>query len=363
MEKQKSKEKRKHTAKSVMKLVNQLSSEERARLCAMLVEAEGGTEDMETFLTERRFSGGRVCPICGGVHVQRNGRRKNGTQKFICKDCGKTFSITKNTIFEGTRKGLPVWKEFMACMSEGLSLDKTAERCGITHATAFVWRHKVLDAIGEAQKGTELTGIAEADEAFLPVSYKGDKKAFEGDGCGRKPRKRGGGNHRRGLSDELVCLPCAVDRKGKAVSKVAKLGKCSAAAVEAVLGGHVSATATLCTDGDTSYRRFAKGNGNALVQIKGGKGTVKGIYHIQHLNAYHSRLKKFLASLKGVSTKYLNNYLTWVNVLGTVRGGLAQKAMALIDHAASALFSETSANVPNRPPIPILVKNQSRIKL
>ena len=73
----------------------------------------------------------------------------------------------------------------MACMSESLSLDKTAERCGITHATAFVWRHKVLDAIGEALKGTELTGIAEADAAFLPISCKGD-------GCGRKPRKLGG---------------------------------------------------------------------------------------------------------------------------------------------------------------------------
>ena len=28
----------------------------------------------------------------------------------------------------------------------------TVERCGITHATAFVWRHKVLDAIGDALK-------------------------------------------------------------------------------------------------------------------------------------------------------------------------------------------------------------------
>ena len=352
-------EKQRHTAKSIMELVNRLPSEERARLCTMLAGAKEGTEDMDTFLTERRFAGGRVCPLCGGTHVQRNGKRKNGTQKFICRDCGKTFSITKNTIFEGTRKGLAVWKEFMACMSEGLSLDKTAERCGITHATAFVWRHKVLDAIGESLKGTELTGIAEADEAFLPVSYKGDRKAFEGEGCGREPRKRGGGNHKRGLSDELVCLPCAVDRKGKAVSKVAKLGKCSAEAVKAVLGGHVSSEATLCTDGDRSYRRFAKGNGNALVQIKGGKGTVKGIYHIQHLNAYHARLKAFLARLKGVSTKYLNNYLTWVNVLEGVCGGLAQKAMTLIDYAASAPFAETSASVPNRPPIPVLVKNQS----
>ena len=90
--------------------------------------------------------------------------------------------IRKNTIFSGTHKSAAVWKEFLRCMSEGLSLDKTAERCGITHATAFVWRHKVLDAIGDALKDTELTGIVEADEAFLPVSYKGDRKAFDGGG-------------------------------------------------------------------------------------------------------------------------------------------------------------------------------------
>ena len=356
-------EKQRHTAKSVMELFRQLPEGERAELLKMLEEAQGGNEDLETMLMEKRFADGRVCPICGGVHVQRNGRRANGSQKFVCTDCGKTFSIRKNTIFSGTHKSAAVWKEFLRCMSEGLSLDRTAERCGITHPTAFVWRHKVLDAIGEALKGTELTGIVEADEAFLPVSYKGDKKAFDGGGCGREPRKRGGGNHRRGLSDELVCLPCAIDRKGKAVSRVAKLGKCSAAAVKAVLGGHVSEKATLCTDGDASYRKFSKDNGNGLVQIKGGKGSVKGIYHIQHLNAYHSRLKAFLASFRGVSTKYLNNYLTWNNVVGARRGGLAEKASTLLDLVVSALFSETSIAIPNRSPLPILVKNQTKIKL
>ena len=356
-------EKEKHTAKSVMELFRQLPEGERAELLKMLEEAQDGNEDLETMLMEKRFSEGRVCPICGGVHVQRNGRRANGSQKFVCTDCGKTFSIKKNTIFSGTHKSASVWKEFLGCMSEGLSLDKTAERCGITHPTAFVWRHKVLDAIGEALKGTELTGIVEADEAFLPVSYKGDKKAFDSGGSGREPRKRGGGNHRRGLSDELVCLPCAIDRKGKAVSRVAKLGKCSAAAVKAVLGGHVSGKATLCTDGDASYRKFSKDNGNGLMQIKGGKGTVKGIYHIQHLNAYHSKLKAFLASFKGVSSKYLNNYLTWNNVVGARRGGLAEKARTLLDLVVSALFSETSLSIPKRSPLPILVKNQSKSEL
>ena len=152
---------------------------------------------METMLMERCFADGRVCPICGGTHVQRNGRRANGSQKFVCTDYRKTSSIRKNTVFSGTHKGASVWKEFLRCMSEGLSLDKTAERCAITYPTAFAWRHKVQDALGEALKRTEFTGIMEADEAFLPVSYKGDSKAFGG-GCGREPRKRGVGTHRRG---------------------------------------------------------------------------------------------------------------------------------------------------------------------
>ena len=103
--------------------------------------------------------------------------------------------------------------------------------------TAFTWRHKILDAIRKGTESDSLTGIVEADETFYPVSYKGSKSAFEDDVAGRKPRARGGENHKPGLSDELVCVPCAVDRKGGALSRVAKLGKCSTEAVEKVLGG------------------------------------------------------------------------------------------------------------------------------
>ena len=88
-----------------------------------------------------------------------------------------------------------------------LTLDKSAERCGITHGTAFTWRHKILDAVGKGVENDGLSGIVEADEAFMPVSYKGDKAAFEKDEVGRAPRKRGGENHKRGLSDELLCVP------------------------------------------------------------------------------------------------------------------------------------------------------------
>ena len=157
----------------------------------------------------------------------------------------------------------------------------------------------------------------------------------------------------------LLCVPCAIDRKGNAVSNVAKLGKCSTEAVRQVLGGHVNAEVTLCTDEDASYRRFSKENGNELVQIKGGKDSVKGIYHIQHLNAYHSKLKLFLSGFKGVPSKYLNNYLIWNNVLKHRTGTLREKVANLMRLVVSVLFEETCLAVPIRPNLPILVKNQS----
>ena len=96
-----------------------------------------------------------MCPICGGTHVQRNGKRKNGSQKYICRDCGKTFSIRKNTVFSGTRKDMATWMRYMECMSEGMTLDESAEKCRLSHKTSFLWRHKILDAMGEFMKDAD----------------------------------------------------------------------------------------------------------------------------------------------------------------------------------------------------------------
>lgn len=348
-----------NTAEGIMELVRRLPYAERVRLYTTIKETQEQPGSLEEYLTEQRFSGGRVCPICGGTHVHRNGKRKNGSQKYICKDCGKTFSIRKNTVFSGTRKDISTWMTYMDCMAEGLSLDASAERCGLTHKTAFIWRHKILDAIGESMKDTGLKGIIEADETFLPVSYKGDASAFTKDTAGRKARKRGGENHKKGLSAEQVCIPCAVDRKGNAVSKVAKLGKCSAEALEKTIGGHIPSESTLCSDADASYRKFSRSNGNRLVQIKEGKSSIKGIFHIQHLNAYHSKLKSFLRRFYGVSTKYLNNYLTWNNAIEYKKRTLRGKAEEVLSHLSSVLFEETCLDVPLRPGLPLLVKNQS----
>lgn len=59
-----------------------------------------------------------------------------------------------------------------------------------------------------------------------------------------------------------------------------------------------------------SYVRFAKSKDIQLIQLKSGKEK-RGIYNIQRINNYHSKLKKFMDNFNGVATKYLNNYLVW----------------------------------------------------
>jgi hypothetical protein len=58
--------------------------------------------------------------------------------------------------------------------------------------------------------------------------------------------------------------------------------------------------------------KFAKDSGLAFELIGAGQrqGREK-VFHVQGVNAYHSRLKNWMARFNGVATQRLPNYLTW----------------------------------------------------
>ncbi len=49
--------------------------------------------------------------------------------------------------------------------------------------------------------------------------------------------------------------------------------------------------------------------------MKGITHVSKEIYHIQHVNAFHSRLKRWMDRFQGVATKYMDNYMFWFRFL------------------------------------------------
>lgn len=86
-------------------------------------------------IRETRFSGGLGCLHCGSVLVKRNGKYRS-RQRYLCKDCGKSFNDMTNTPLSGT-KHPDKWLKYFEMMVEGYTLPKIAEKLDIHVSTAF----------------------------------------------------------------------------------------------------------------------------------------------------------------------------------------------------------------------------------
>ncbi|MCQ2511440.1 MAG: IS1595 family transposase, partial [Lachnospiraceae bacterium] len=233
------------------------------------------------------------------------------------------------------------------------TLKSTAEDCGISVPTAFFWRHKILDALNKTSEKVYLTGTVEADETYLPVSYKGNHSKSSHFTMPRPAHKRGRDIHTSGLSFDQACVLCAVDREGIPVSGIGKTGKVSSECVKKMFTGRFGPDITLCTDHEKAYGRFSNDQDLQWIRMDADQRT-DGIYGIQRINAYHSKLKGFLRSCHGVSTKYLQNYLTWHNLMFcTLRKRKEQEAILWAAVLTEKVMTKCK-EISRRDPVPVL---------
>ena len=232
---------------------------------------------------------------------------KNGHQRFKCKNCGRIFNEITNSVFMCSKKSFDIWEKYIECMINEFTIRKSAKICGICITTAFVWRHKILDVLSRKIDSVKLSGVVEVDETFFPISYKGSRH------LPRPARKRGGMDSKRGVSGEKVCISCGIDRNKNVYGRVSNLGKITKDKLNKVFNGKISKDSIICSDGEKSYKDFVKEHDYKHIVIKSGRYK-NGIYHLNHINAYHNGLKGFIRKFNGVSTKYLNNYIVWNNI-------------------------------------------------
>lgn len=211
-----------------------------------------------------------------------------------------------NTPFSGS-KYPEKWVEYIGFMIEGVTLPKIAKRLKIHISTAFYWRHKILNAIGSLGF-KQLEGIVESYETFFRESLKGRRVINH-----RKPKKRGEKDKKRGISKLKIAVVVAQDRNGNMVARKAGTGRVTAEEIDAVIGDFIHPSALLCTDTATNYKKFAKIKGllHETINERQKQRVKKGIFHIQHVNNFHNRLKGWMERFQGVGTYYLDNYLYW----------------------------------------------------
>ncbi len=258
---------------------------------------------------EHRLIEDPECPHCHSSIINRFGK-KGDMQRYRCKNCMKTFTATTNTPLARLRFK-EKWINYIEGMLESKVLRQSARENDINLKTAFRWRHRFLQLPAEL-KAKLLEGIVETDETFFAYSEKGNKH------LNRRARKRGKQTGKQGRSKEdWVPVLTARDRGRHTFEAI--LDSTSIKEISEQLGGKIEKDSILCSDGYKSYIQFAQNNDlvHKRLNLSAGIRVIDKVFHIQNVNAYHSRLKQWIAKFHGVATKYLDHYLGWFRLMDT----------------------------------------------
>lgn len=113
-----------------------------------------------------------VCPHCGSVKAIKNGTR-NGRQRYLCKDCKKTFGDTNGTVAFRSKMSIGKWIEFIKLTLQGESCRTIAKELGINKYTALQNRHRVCAVLLQfVSNQDDFKSLAESDEYYYPLSFK-----------------------------------------------------------------------------------------------------------------------------------------------------------------------------------------------
>lgn len=254
---------------------------------------------------ESKFSQHPTCAYCHGQQLKRWGQSE-GRQRYRCTPCAKTFNAFTGTPLARLRQP-EKWQDYLDGMADSATLRIAARDYDVTLHTSFRWRHRFLQVLENDQAG-ELSGIVELDETFFRESFKGQKSNLP------RPARH------RGSDSKKACrkVPVLVARDRSAHTVDGLLDNETATEMKKHLQGHVSASAILCADASLAHEKLARDMGLPLKELvtSAGQHVVEEVFHIQHVNAYHSHLKRWIDGVfYGVATKYLKHYLGWRRIL------------------------------------------------
>ncbi|MBP3201099.1 MAG: IS1595 family transposase [Lachnospiraceae bacterium] len=314
-------------------LVNNLDDNQKLDIANLL-----NTKKQKTKITKNEISKiyksittTKECPHCHSKHIIKCGKSSN-KQKYYCKECNTYFIPTENTLLFNTKKDISVWATYMNCMLDKKSIRECAKICNISLKTSFNWRHKILDVLSNMMNDVKLNGIVESDETYTAISYKGNHKKSKTFIMPREPHKRGGDIHIRGLSKEQVCIFCSLNLNNLSYGKVSNLGKPNWKSIYNIIKDNIEKGSIFVTDDFSGYDKISDKLNLDHIAIKRGKHT-NGTFNIQKMNNYHSQLKLFINGIfKGVSTKYLNNYIVYHNFVNISKSDKNKKTLDLQEY-------------------------------
>jgi transposase-like protein len=254
------------------------------------LERFGTDEQCLDYLFRQKWPEGFKCGRCGHAEAHALPTRL----VYVCYGCRHHHSVTSDTAFHGTRKGLKMWflaLYLMVSSKQGLSAKELQRQLGLgSYKTAWTWLHKLRRCMVDPSRAP-LEGLVEVDESYIG---------------GPRPGVRG-----RGAAGKTA-VACAVEKNGGKTGRVrlAVIENCSREKLQAFVKGQLKEESTVHTDGWQAYVGIEK-SGYAHIRDVVDGGLEEAHVVLPAVHRVFSLLKRWvLGTHQGsASRKHLQRYL------------------------------------------------------
>ena len=241
------------------------------------------------------------CPRCKGKHINKNGKTKLERQRYICSDCGKSFSEMTGSPFMYSKKPLETWIKYIFCIKKNFTLRKISKLLKINLTTSFYWRHKILSVVGTKIDDDKLSNTIEINELKITENFKGNRTI--------KPVIS---NNTRNFIMILSCRDTEENKLFK-VSDKNRIGRLDRAALDKFLAPIIKNGKIIATPRNDKYINFAKVNKLKLCMV-GSHSYVIPEITAKRAEEQSRNFKKFLHEFSGVASKYISYYISWFRI-------------------------------------------------
>ena len=239
----------------------------------------------------------KKCPYCGNESYVGYGRLGTGLRRYICNDCGRTFTILTGTLLENHKQPISEWIDTCLGLFTEQSFEAISKANRKAYNTTRYWIGKIFLALRGTQDGIMLSGNVYLDETYLKVS-KGDVE------------RRSDGKEYRGVSRNQICIGIAYDGS-RVYCCILGHGKPSQKSVYSRFKDHIEPDSTLIHDKEKAHKKLvqALGLGSIEYESKQLKDLPDGENPLEPINRRCYELQRLMRRHPGFSRDDLPSYL------------------------------------------------------
>lgn len=190
------------------------------------------------------------------------------------------------TVLKHRLKPLATWVSFIRLMRNNVPVEFAAELCGVTHKTAFEWRHRVLATVSGYQDR-----IVPRDTVWVDETYINDTDLSKGYGQARK----------RDLPRQKLCACVAIDVHKNSVAVVCGHDKPNSACVREAMGGRIAPGALLTHDLERAHNALVRDGGLESKACRADVNDPVYLERMEMVNDLCSWHKRYLWRFTGMS--------------------------------------------------------------